>query len=654
MLHSGLSKSQPLPLLAGASSPRRALLAGLLRAGYFSKSATSSPALRPSATRASTRAATTPRDPSRFGLGHRVSFSTAPDGSDSEGGIGGEENEPIDNPKWGRIKDKFRRNVARDEGSRDRGERFENPDVRRWNKQEDRGERFDKPDVRRWNKQEDRGERFDKPDVRRWSKQEDRGERFDKPDVRRWNKQEDRGERFRGERFNQPDVRRWNKQEDWGRKTWKEVGESTVPKMVGEGVYGVGPVLAALTAGRREFYALYTQEGMDLSRSNKKKKDKRGIEKVLLMAETIGLKVIEASKHDLNMVVDNRPHQGLVLDASPLEMVNTKELERVRVRGGKAPVWIALDEVMDPQNLGAIIRSAYFFGAEGVVLCAKNSAPLSGVFLSSSAENGWRVLGGTVAPKAIPLSEVTTGEPTILVLGSEGTGLRPLVERSCTHLVKIAGNADGFVVEEEIDATDADIGEEGDNYSVENHKISIDRKVDINQSSSLQLPPGILKQLERIQRQCHRRENCLDPKPSLAAWELVCRPKSKGGLILNPRIQSEALLLKHVNKFYNKLDIPWVQLIGILTIMITCPFVQDMSDIAMQAKRGFGQPFFSEVVFLAWWNIWLIPNAKIFDNERPTFVKWRSGFIHDISLLAHRIKVKHRDMLLRWISFLPP
>uniref|UniRef100_A0ACD5W1P9 Uncharacterized protein n=1 Tax=Avena sativa TaxID=4498 RepID=A0ACD5W1P9_AVESA len=476
MLHSGLSKSQPLPLLAGASSPRRALLAGLLRAGYFSKSATSSPVLRPTTTtssRASTRAAATRGDLSRFGLRPRVSFSTAPDGSDSVGreralpwlaaanagsgvpaartsagrssswetsadkffskgdqgaavetlegsvsykerGIRSEENEPIDNPKWGSIKDKFRRNVARDGGSRGRGERFS------------------------------------------------------------------------GERFDKPDMRRWNKQEDWGRKTWKEAGESTVPKMVGEGVYGVGPVLAALTAGRREFYALYTQEGMDLSRSNKKKKDKKGIEKVLLMAETMGLKVVEASKHDLNMVVDNRPHQGLVLDASPLEMVNTKELDPVRVDGGKAPVWIALDEVMDPQNLGAIIRSAYFFGAEGVVLCAKNSAPLSGVvskasagsleliellscrnmmqFLSSSAENGWRVLGGTVAPKAIPLSEVSTGEPTILVLGSEGTGLRPLVERSCTHLVKIAGNGDEFVVGEETDATDADIGE-GDNYS---------------------------------------------------------------------------------------------------------------------------------------------------------------------------------------------
>ncbi|XP_052161863.1 uncharacterized protein LOC127778898 [Oryza glaberrima] len=473
MLHSGLTKSQPLPLLAAASSPRRTLLAGLLRAACFSRPTASSPALHPVTTitnRASARAAVSPGGPSQLGLGGRVSFSTAPDGTASpDGGSalpwlaaasrdGGaapaarasagrssswetsaekffsrgdqsprgevltdrgsgreiireeEDNGSIDNPKWGRIKDKYRRMVPRDRGSR--------------------------------------------------------------------------GERFRGERFDKPEVRQWSRQENWGRKTWKEAGESTVPKMVGQGVYGVGPVLAALMAERREFYALYIQEGMDLSVSNKKKKDKKGIEKVLQLAERIGLKVIEASKHDLNMVVDNRPHQGLVLDASPLEMVNTKELEPVRVDDGKAPVWIALDEVMDPQNLGAIIRSAYFFGAEGVVLCAKNSAPLSGVvskasagsleliellscrnmmqFLSSSAENGWRVLGGTVAPKAIPLSEVVPGEPTILVLGSEGTGLRPLVERSCTHLVRIPGNVDGSFVGAD---TDTDGGEEGDNYS---------------------------------------------------------------------------------------------------------------------------------------------------------------------------------------------
>lgn len=259
-----------------------------------------------------------------------------------------------------------------------------------------------------------------------------------------------------------PEVRKWINQENWGRKTWKEAKESTVPELVGEAIYGVGPVLAALSAARREFYALYIQEGLDLSTNNRKKKDKKGFEKVLKMAEKLGLSQKELSKHDLNMVADNRPHQGLVLDASPLEMVGIKELEPISIEHEKGPLWLALDEVTDPQNLGAIIRSAYFFGASGVVLCAKNSAPLSGVvskasagslelmelrscknmmqFLTSSSRNGWRVLGGSVSSKTVPLNEVVRGAPTILVLGSEGMGLRPLVERSCSQLIRIPGN----------------------------------------------------------------------------------------------------------------------------------------------------------------------------------------------------------------------
>ncbi|KGN66175.1 uncharacterized protein LOC101220884 [Cucumis sativus] len=276
-----------------------------------------------------------------------------------------------------------------------------------------------------------------------------------------------------------PEFQRWNKQESWGRKTWKEASESTLPKMIGEGVYGVGPVLAALSAGRREFYALYVQEGIDLNNNNKKKKDKKGFEKVLKLAEKNALTIKEISKHDLNMISDNRPHQGLVLDASPLEMVKIKELDPVSLEDDKGSLWLALDEVTDPQNLGAIIRSAYFFGASGVVLCAKNSAPLSGVvskasagslelmelrycknmmqFLTSSAENGWRVLGASVSSKSIDLKEVLPGAPTILVLGSEGTGLRPLVERSCSQLVRIPGNIPVDVTidtENDIETTD--------------------------------------------------------------------------------------------------------------------------------------------------------------------------------------------------------
>lgn len=309
-----------------------------------------------------------------------------------------------------------------------------------------------------------------------------------------------------------PEVRRWNKQEDWGRKTWKEAKESTLPRIVGEVVYGVGPILAALSAGRREFYALYVQEGLDLSSNNKKKKDKKGFEKILKMAEKIGLSEKEMSKHDLNMIVDNRPHQGLVLDASPLEMVGIRELDSISTEGEKGPLWLALDEVTDPQNLGAIIRSAYFFGASGVVLCAKNSAPLSGVvskasagslelmelrscknmmqFLTSSAGNGWRVLGGSVSSRAIPLDEVVPGPPTILVLGSEGTGLRPLVERSCTQLIRISGNPPVDLVatgDEDVDRVE-NPGQEFTSFlAVESLNVSVAAGVLLNHLTAKQL-----------------------------------------------------------------------------------------------------------------------------------------------------------------------
>ncbi|KAG7579784.1 50S ribosomal protein L30e-like [Arabidopsis thaliana x Arabidopsis arenosa] len=297
----------------------------------------------------------------------------------------------------------------------------------------------------------------------------------EEPDNTRWSEIKNRFNRYdvRDQGRDSAAYRNWNRQESWGRKTWQEATESSVPRLEGEVVYGVSPVLAALSVGRREFYALYVQEGLDLSSNNRKKKDKKGFEKVLKISEKLGLNVKETSKHDLNMVADNRPHQGLVLDASPLELVKVKELDPISSEEEKYSLWVALDEVTDPQNLGAIIRSAYFFGATGVVVCAKNSAPLSAVvskasagslevmelrycknmmqFLEASAENGWRVVGGSVSPKAVALNEVLPGSPTILVLGNEGTGLRPLVERSCTELVRISGNMPNDVAVTESD-----------------------------------------------------------------------------------------------------------------------------------------------------------------------------------------------------------
>ncbi|KAG6541433.1 hypothetical protein Mapa_017212 [Marchantia paleacea] len=265
----------------------------------------------------------------------------------------------------------------------------------------------------------------------------------------RWNEV---GDRPRDERYGEADDWRWRAR------------EPTPPlDMEGQAVYGVAPIVSALQACRRTFYTLYMQENLAQNLMTGKRKDKQAVSWIQNKARSLGLTVKEASKHDLNMLVDNRPHQGLVLDASPLELVPIDTLEAPTYDGDKAPVWVALDEITDPQNFGAVLRSAYFLGADGVVVCAKNSAPLSGVvskasagalevmdvqycrsmvkFLDKSREKGWRVLGGASGASSVPVRDLPRGIATILVLGNEGRGMRTMVKRSCDELVSIVGKS---------------------------------------------------------------------------------------------------------------------------------------------------------------------------------------------------------------------
>jgi 21S rRNA (GM2251-2'-O)-methyltransferase len=122
------------------------------------------------------------------------------------------------------------------------------------------------------------------------------------------------------------------------------------------------------------------------------------------------------------------------------------------------PVWLALDEVTDPQNLGSLLRSALFLGAAGVLVSEKNSAPLSPAVsrasagamelmtvhstrnlvrtLADAAEAGWLVAGAALED-SVTVGEMDHTSPTILVLGSEGKGLRTSVLRECGMLVRV-------------------------------------------------------------------------------------------------------------------------------------------------------------------------------------------------------------------------
>jgi 21S rRNA (GM2251-2'-O)-methyltransferase len=242
-------------------------------------------------------------------------------------------------------------------------------------------------------------------------------------------------------------------------------GPTLVAQLQGEAVYGVAPVRAALAAGRRAAaHVLFVQDSMDMS----KRKDAAAVAEIIAAASAAGATVRHVEKHDLNLLSDNRPHQGIVLDTAPLELVPLRALpppseeaaaseDDASAPPRAAPVWVALDEVSDPQNFGAVLRSALFLGAAGVVVCSRNSAPLSPVvskassgamellpvhacanmptFLATSAANGWDVLGADVGPGADDCAQVRVTRPTVLVLGSEGKGLRTNVRRECAKLV---------------------------------------------------------------------------------------------------------------------------------------------------------------------------------------------------------------------------
>lgn len=125
------------------------------------------------------------------------------------------------------------------------------------------------------------------------------------------------------------------------------------------------------------------------------------------------------------------------------------------------PLWIALDEIQDPQNMGAIIRNSVYYGVDGIITTDIRSSPLNATvskassgaleianiyypnnlsrFIQQSKLNGWTVIGTSLSEDAINLYEnrniFKLNAPTILVLGSEGKGIRKKVLENCSFNV---------------------------------------------------------------------------------------------------------------------------------------------------------------------------------------------------------------------------
>lgn len=273
-----------------------------------------------------------------------------------------------------------------------------------------------------------------------------------------------------------------------------------------EYIFGTHPVLAALLAGKREaFSTLYMH--------NEKSRSKE----ILALAKKYGVRVVEKdSKGDLNVLLDNGVHNGVVLETRPLvfpyissldgysegqyEVTTrdeyTDELVKethpvVRRNSPKYPLGILVDGITDPFNLGNIIRSAHFLGADFMIIPESESARLGPVtakasvgaldlfkiyktsqpmhFVEEAKRKRWNVVSTGTKPSAEGLAELKArhrehvkqkyieasdlptlmnGAPMLLIMGSEGSGVRANLQLRSDYVVGLQkGNMDDDLVD---------------------------------------------------------------------------------------------------------------------------------------------------------------------------------------------------------------
>lgn len=201
-------------------------------------------------------------------------------------------------------------------------------------------------------------------------------------------------------------------------------------------LYGRNPVREALRAGRRQIVQVWATERTAAREP---------------WLRSAGARI--ASAEEIESRSGSPDHQGVCADAGGYPYVSAQELLAV-----PEPFIVALDELQDPQNLGAIARSAECAGATGLVICERRAAAVTPAvakasagavehlriarvrnmadFLAAAKDAGaWCYGADAAATTAYDAPDYGGG--VVLVLGAEGTGLRPRVAKSCDVLVAL-------------------------------------------------------------------------------------------------------------------------------------------------------------------------------------------------------------------------
>jgi len=214
-------------------------------------------------------------------------------------------------------------------------------------------------------------------------------------------------------------------------------------------LYGTHPVSAALAAGRRKIFAVYTTAGGDHG--------KKRLDPALALAEKAGIPVTVVSGPQLEKMCNATAHQGLAAQVGPYPLVDLDQVPAVKTVSPESLVLIA-DGILDPHNLGALIRTAACAGVDAVVIPRDNAASPTPAVSKASAgaletmavaretnisrvvdrlkdKGFWTVGLDSAGPQSLYAVDLTG--PVALIVGGEDRGVRRLVREKCDFIVAI-------------------------------------------------------------------------------------------------------------------------------------------------------------------------------------------------------------------------
>ena len=184
----------------------------------------------------------------------------------------------------------------------------------------------------------------------------------------------------------------------------------------------------------------------------------RALQRLAAQAKEAGAVVVPVDRRKLDAMSTTHAHQGVIALAAAREYATLDDLLENAAGKGEAPLLVICDELTDPHNLGAILRSAECVGAHGVIIPKRRSVGLTATVAKASAgaveympvarvtninaaiadlkEKGVWIFG-TAAEGSIPMYQADLTIPAAIVIGNEGSGMSPLVRKNCDVTVHI-------------------------------------------------------------------------------------------------------------------------------------------------------------------------------------------------------------------------